>query len=447
MQFISWLDYVLLPIYIGIVYLIAYNFRNRKYPVGHPWRPYFIPGLTVKIGGAIFIGLIYQYYYGGGDTANYFRHAQTVNSAFGESPLKWINLVFHIPSWYDGDYTAYTSQMEWYPTINNYAVAAVAAFLGIFTFNTFLPTSVLFAGLAFTGIWAMFRTFALQYPALTRRVALAMLFVPSTFIWGSGIFKDTICMFGLGWLLYATFQLLVQRNVRIGSIALGVLGFYLIAIIKIYILMAFLPALAMWILFNYSSKVNAGAIRAVLTLSIVVLTVGFLYLFSGSITQNLGQYSAENLLKTSTITREYILSSTSDQGSSYDLGAFDATPAGMLKKFPQAVNVSLYRPYLWEARKPIVLLNAIEAALFLWLTLKILFTIGPVKAWRYINSDPNIQFCLIFTIIFAFAVGISSYNFGSLSRYRIPCLPMFALALILIYYKHFPTSRPLLSIR
>ena len=277
--------------------------ENRTYPEGHPWRPYFIRGLTVKIGGAVFIGLIYQYYYGGGDTANYFHHANVINSAFAESPVKWLNLILHTASWYDGAYGAYTSQMEWYGSLNNYAVAALAAFFGALTFNTFLPTSILFAALSYTGIWAMFRTFAQQYPRLVPRVALAMLFVPSTFIWGSGIFKDTICMFALGWMLYAIFQLLVQRRLRIPALAMGVLGFYLMAIIKIYILMAFLPALAMWILFNYSSKVRSGFVRAMLTLGIIGMTAASIFLFSGAITSNLGQYSAENIVKTSITTR------------------------------------------------------------------------------------------------------------------------------------------------
>ena len=154
----------------------------------------------------------------------------------------------------------------------------------------------------------------------------------------------------------------------------------------------------------------------------------------------------DNIAKTSTVTRDWINYSSGDEGSAYDLGEFDPSIVGMLKKFPLAVNVSLFRPYLWETRKPIVFLNAIEAFLFLFVTLKILFTIGPVRVWRTISSDPNIQFCLIFTLIFGFAVGISSYNFGSLSRYRIPCLPLYALALVLIYYKHNPPEKKILSI-
>ena len=97
-QFITLLDYLLLPFYLGIIYLIAIKIRDSRYPPGHKWRPYFLPGLTAKIGGAIFIGLIYQYYYGGGgDTVNYFRHAEVINWSFNESFNKWLNLILHIP--------------------------------------------------------------------------------------------------------------------------------------------------------------------------------------------------------------------------------------------------------------------------------------------------------------------------------------------------------------
>ncbi len=447
MQFITLADYLLLPFYLIIIYAIAYNFRNRKYPLGHPWRPYFLPGLTVKIIGAIFIGLIYQYYYGGGDTFNYFYQARIVNSAFSESPVKWINLLLRIPAWYDGEYIQYTSRMEWYMDSHSYPVVAIAAFLGIFCFNTFLPTSVLFAAICFTGIWAMFRTFAAQYPSLTRHIALAILFVPSTFIWGSGIFKDTVCMFGLGWLIYSVFQLLIQRAFSLSNILMLVLSSYLIGTIKIYILIAFLPALALWVLFTYSHKIKIAFVRFFIKLAVFAFAgAGFIF-FSSRFSEELGRYSLDNLAKTAYVTRDWIAYSSGDQGSAYDLGEFSPTFTGMLTKFPQAVNVTLFRPYPWEARKAIVMLSAIEALLFLLLTIKILVQIGPARVWRTINSDPNIQFALIFTLIFAFAVGISSYNFGSLSRYKIPCLPLYALSLVLIYYRHNDPEKPFLSIR
>jgi hypothetical protein len=159
--------------------------------------------------------------------------------------------------------------------------------------------------------------------------------------------------------------------------------------------------------------------------------------------ESLGKYSLEKIAETSQTTGRYIYYISGDEGSTYSLGEFEPTIGGMLTKFPLAVNVTFFRPYLWESKKIIVLLSALEAFLFLFLTIKILFTVGLVNIWKTVSQDPNIQFCLIFSVIFAFAVGLSSYNFGTLSRYRIPCMPFYALALILIYYRNKPLSKKL----
>lgn len=444
MKFISWQDYLLLPVFIFIIYRIGVAICNKYYPPGHPWRQYFIYGLLVKIIGAIFIGMVYQYYYGGGDTFYYFYHSKVINSALSESFTKWLALLFHIPSVYDGEYFNYTSRMEWYNDKSSYMVCCITAFFNIFTFNTFLPTSLIFSFMSFSGVWAMFRTFAKQYPHLTKYIALATLFIPSCFIWGSGIFKDTICMFALGWMLYCAFQLLIERNMSFSNIFFLLLSFYILLIVKVYILISFLPALALWILFTYSHKIKPAAIRFVtksILVSVGVVTFVAVYSYYSAA---LGRYSLDNIAKTSLVTRDWIAYSSGDQGSAYDLGDFDPSFTGLLSKFPQAVNVTLFRPYIWEANKSLVFLNSLESMLFLFLTLKLLFVIGPMRIWKTISTDPNIQFCLIFSIVFAFSVGISTYNFGSLSRYKIPCLPLYFLALVLIYYRNKPLSSKLL---
>ena len=446
-MWITLADYLLLPVYLAAVYLIAFRFRDRHYPPGHPWRPYFINGLTVKIVGALFIGLLYQYYYGYGDTRYYFIQSQILNSALLESPWKWLNLVLHIPQGYEGEYINYTSQLFWYSTLNNFMVVIVAAIFGLLTFTTYLPTSIIFAAVSFTGIWAMFRTFAKQYPKLTPHIALATLFIPSTFIWGSGIFKDTICMFGMGWMVNGVFTLLIQRKLRTRDTVMLMLGTWLIFIVKIYILLAFLPAIGLWLVFSYSHKIHNVFIRSFLKFGLVPVTLLGFYLLSGVFAKELGGYSLERIEATATLTQEYIVQSSGEQGASYSIGEISFTPLGILRTFPAAVNVSLYRPYIWETRKPIQLFNSLETFLFLFITLKILFTVGPRRAWQAIQQDPNIQFCLIFTIIFAFAVGLTSGNFGTLSRYRIPCLPLFGVALVLIYYRYNDPAKKLLSIR
>jgi hypothetical protein len=437
MQYITLLDYFLLPFYLVIIYAVAYRIRGKFYPWNHPWRPYFIPALTVKIIGAIGISMLYQYYYDGyGDTMEYFKHTQVINSAIKESVFKWLGLVLHIPNWYDGDYSQYLTELYWYDSPAEFTVERTAAFLGAFTFTTYLPTSVLFAAFSFTGVWALYRTFASQYPHLSKQLAVAILFIPSTFMWGSGIFKDTICMFAIGWLTYCTFRMLTIRQFKLSYVALWVLSFILIAKVKVYILMAFAPALSLWILFNYLHKIKLKSVRFLIKGSLgAIMVIGFI-LLSGRLSASLGKYSLENMASTVVTTRDWINVSSADQSITYDLGAFDPSVMGMLKKFPAAVNVSLFRPYLWETKKVIQFLSSFEAFAILILTLKVLFSLGPAKAWKAISEDPNVQFCLIFTLIFGFAVGMSSFNFGTLSRYRIPCLPFYGSALVIMYFKY-----------
>ena len=439
------LDFALLPFVVAFIYLIAYRTRNKRYSRKNPLRKYYIPALTIKVFGAIFIGLIYGYYYGGGDTYYYFNQAQILNRSFDESVIKWINLLLHIPKSSDENYYSYISQMEWYKDPASYTVVSITAFISMFTLNTYLPTAVLFAFLSFSGVWALFKTFASLYPNLIRPIAVSILFIPSVIVWGSGIFKDTICLFGLGWLTYGTVRFLVQKDFSSKNILISVLSFFLIGRVKLYILLAFLPALFMWIFFNYTQRIKNPSQKILAKFIMLCVVVGGSLFFMQRFSNELGKYSLEKVAQTSKITGSYIYWVSGDAGSAYSLGDFSPTIGGMLSKFPLAVNVTLFRPYLWESKKIIVLLSALEAILFLFVTLKILFTVPTTKIWKVIGHDPTIQFCLIFSLIFAFAVGISSYNFGALSRYKIPCLPFYALALVLIYYKNKPLNKKLLG--
>lgn len=444
-QFITFLDFLLLPFYLVVIFFVAYQLRDRYYPVGHPWRKYFLTGLFVKIAGAIFISLIYRYYYGWGDTALYHWHAKIINSAFDESFTKWYNMLFRIPEYYEGGYTKYTMQMDWYMAPAEYTVCTILAILMIFTFNTFLPTAVILSAIAFSGIWALFRTFATKFPDSTKYIAIATLYIPSTIMWGSGIFKDTICMFSLGWMTYGAFRLLINRDFRFRTVAITLISFFLLSTIKLYILIAFIPAIVFWILTTYSYKIKSGFVRFLMTTGIIAVCLGgFVYVMQ-EYSEVFGKYSLDKIAKTSYVISSYIQEQSGDEGSAYNLGTIQPTAISMLSKFPAAVNVTLFRPYLWETRKIFQLINGLEATILMLITIKVLISLGLKTFWKTVVGDPTIQFCLIFTLIFAFSVGISSGNFGTLSRYRIPCLPFFGLTLVLTYYKHFPKEINLLS--
>ena len=77
-----------------------------------------------------------------------------------------------------------------------------------------------------------------------------------------------------------------------------------------------------------------------------------------------------------------------------------------------------------------MLLSALEALLFLILTIRLVW----MARWRTFaySQSPDVLFCMVFALVFAFAVGVSTFNFGTLSRYKIPMMPYFLLAVALI---------------
>src|SRR5690606_18840001 len=136
-------DLVVTPIYLLIIYLLAYLIRGSV--SDKQTKKYFIPALTVKIIGAIAVGLIYQFYYSGGDTFNYFHHgSRYIWEAFLDSPVKAFQLIFADGTYQQGTYK-YASKIWFYRDLPSYFVIRVAGFFDLFTFHTYSATAVLFA--------------------------------------------------------------------------------------------------------------------------------------------------------------------------------------------------------------------------------------------------------------------------------------------------------------
>jgi glucan phosphoethanolaminetransferase (alkaline phosphatase superfamily) len=127
-------------------------------------------------------------------------------------------------------------------------------------------------------------------------------------------------------------------------------------------------------------------------------------------------------------------------GSTYSLGELDGTYQGMLRLAPQAIVVSLFRPFLWEVRNPLMLLSALESLIIAIFTLYFIFKTR-FRIFGRILKDPVALSFMIFAIGFAFAVGVSTYNFGTLSRYRIPLLPMYLIALVITHTIYYSSGR------
>ena len=422
-------DLIVTPIVIILTYAAAYVIRPHV--SDSVTRRYFFPALSLKIAGAIALGFVYQYYYKGGDTFNYHTWgSRVIYEAFAKSPIEGLRLIFgdaaNDPSLY-----RYTSKILFFHDPSSYFVIRIAAFLDLFTFSSYAATAVLFAIIGFVGMWMLFLTFYEQDPALHKWIAVATFFIPSVFFWGSGILKDTIVMAMLGTITFSIQRIFLEKKVTVGSVIMLLLSLYITYEIKKYVLLCFLPASFFWVFAGNLSQIKSAMIRVML-FPLIILVAGFSgYYAVKKIGEDDPKYALDKLAKTSRVTAYDIGFYTGkDAGSGYSLGELDDSFLGMLRLAPQAINVSLFRPYIWEVKNPLMLLSSIESMILLIATLYLLLKIN-FKLLRILRK-PNILFCMLFSVTFAFAVGVSTFNFGTLARYKIPLMPFYLLGLVLV---------------
>ncbi len=433
-------DLMITPVWLAIIYLLAFLIRPAV--TDKHIRKYYMAGLTVKIIGALAVGIIYQFYYGhgkpSGDTFNYFRQAGIIVEAFWKSSVTGMELLLA-----NGEYTPkileYASRIYWFKSPTEYFVIKITALLGLLTGHTYAATAVLYAALSYSGVWALYRSFYKHFPLLHQELALAMLFIPSVFFWGSGILKDTITLGALGWATWAIMRIFFEKKGILTATTILLMALYTIYAIKIYIVLCFLPAAILWVFLANLETIPSKMIRITIAPFVLAIAVTLGYYAMIKVGEDNARYSMDNVAQTAEITARYLTYVGENQGGSvYTLGDdYDYSLDGMLRKFPLAVNVTLFRPYLWEAHNPVMLLSALESLATLWLTLLVLYKSGIGQLFKHMTAKPIILFCFVFAIAFSFAVGISTYNFGSLVRYKIPMFPFYLAGLfILRYYAH-----------
>lgn len=424
-------DLIVTPIWLFIIYAVAY--RIRPFVTDSITRRYFFPALTVKIIGALAVGFIYQFYYGGGDTFNFHTHgSRPMWEAFWDSPEKGLKLFFYGGADLIGVYQ-YASRIFFINDESSFAVIRLAFLFDLLTFSSYSATAILFAALSFVGMGLFFLVFCKQYPHLHKLLAFCSFFIPSVFFWGSGLLKDTVTLTCLGVAVFAVHALFVERRFGIGYILILCISLFTMYKVKIYILLMFLPSVVIWIFMSNLQRIRVKLVRVMLFPPVIASAVVLGYFAMVEAGKDNTKYSLDKIGETAKVTAYDIRYWTGrDAGSGYTLGELDGSLASMVKLAPQAINVSLFRPYIWEVRNPLMLLSALESLAFLLLVLYLIFFRFRLKTLNAVG-DRNVLFLLVFSIAFAFAVGVSTFNFGTLVRYKIPLLPMFATALVLIY--------------
>jgi len=435
------LDVSLMVVYFFLCLFIGSQIKNihRRNPLYKKW---FMKGLRMKLVFCVAYCLVYTYYYDyGGDTKGYYHDALKVVESLQYGPTVFYEVIKR-------DYInvssetlnlnmrmIYDAPMEYY-TVN---LSSIFVILGL---GSYFSSNLLIALFSYWGCWHFFLLLVEKFPKLEKQMAFSILFIPSVVFWGSGLNKDTYILCFIGLFLFYVNKILNGRVFDLKGIIIIIFSAYLIFIIKAYVLISLVPAVLVWRTLYLRDKIRIGWIRSlVLPIfgSIAIVVVVYALNVLGQYNK---RYSVDSFVDTAQNMQGWHYKeghNTSEEygrGSSYSLGEYEETTLGLLKVFPAAVNVTYFRPYIWEVKNVAMLAQALESFAFLLFTVYIILKVGPLKFYKIISNDSFVLMCLVFAIFFGFAVGFSSYNFGALSRYKIPCVPFFIAALFIIYHKY-----------
>ena len=437
----SFPDILLIILYLPICIFIGKRIRNKNN--NNPlYRKWFMKGLWVKLLGGLAFALVYTFYYDyGGDTRAYFEDSEKVLDSLFISPSVYIEVLKHSVENISSEALDILGRMNFHDP-REYYVANLISIFNLFGFRSYFSTTLLVALFTYWGVWHFFLLLVSKFPKIERQMAFSILFIPSVFFWGSGISKDSLILCSVGLVLYHVNQIASGKFWQIGSIMIIGLASYYMFMVKPYVLISLLPAIILWRTLHLRDKIKNNYIRAAVLPIVGVVSIFGMVFTLNFMAQYNQQYSMDSFVDTAQSMQgwHYVEGENSGdnhgRGSSYTLGDYDQNSwQGLLKIFPAAVNVTYFRPYLWEVRNAGMLAQSFESALFLLFTVLTVIKVGPLKIYSYISGDSFLLMCVVFAIFFGFAVGFSSYNFGALSRYKIPAVPFFVASLFILRYK------------
>jgi hypothetical protein len=424
-------DYILFIMY-AILYFKFIQYRAKK--IDDPLLTKYLKyAYWFRVVSSFLFSMFVIYISGSDAIAAFFPEGKHIYHQIIAQPGK---IDFLYTNWKDiTDITLEDNYNGVYFTGANLIIIKFVVALNFLSFGNFITTSFLFSLLAFEGSWRLFIFFNRINPALIKYTAICFLFIPTYIFWTSGIVKETISIFCLGFIAVAFYQIIILQKAILIQVPVIIILSILLYNVKSYTIISYAPLLIYFLVkLRIAKSSKHQFIKYTLNAFFLVIVITAIIFFIDSENENFKEFQFDVVTETIESQQKQFKMQSEEATSSFALGVdFDPSFLGLVKAVPFAITASFYRPFIWEAKKVTTFISAIESLALLLVTFFVLFRCGPVFFFKKVFQNPLILFCFLFAIIFGFFCGISTLNFGSLVRYKLPCIPFYLYFLTLIY--------------
>lgn len=452
--FFGFNEMIQVPIFLMIIFALAFLYKNFHVMRGKGGDMgksdendkhvrlmfrYFYPALLIKMLGVVLLSFIYLEIYGYGDTVAYFESSSAIAHVFYESPIKFFNVVFGEASQasLNTNFTENTFRpyQFLYLEPRTCMVLRLTSPLVLIGGGSMLVTGLILSFLSLLSSWKLFQMLCEIYPKYIKNLYFPVLMMPSVAFWSSGVLKDTYSYMGLCLYIYGFYRVFICRPRALGGLILLLTGGFLIITIKPYIFFGLLPACLIWNYHKRLMKIRGFVMKMITVPFVLAVFFGILVVFFTFFGDTFEKFGLEQALNTAAVTHND-LKQDYYGGQSFDIGEFDGTPQRAVQLFVPAMIAGLFRPMLYEAASPLMILSAIENLYLVFLIFSVFrYSPNPFNILRSIMRDPVVSSFLIFSVLFAFLIGLSTSNFGALVRFKVPLIPLYGAAMVILAQK------------
>jgi hypothetical protein len=266
--------------------------------------------------------------------------------------------------------------------------------------------------------------------------------MPSVWFWGSGLNKDSVCLGSIGFIIHYIYAVFIKKQVNIKNIIPLVVLVYIVLIIKSYIIIILAVGVSVYIFNKFVTPFKNIVIRAFI---ISVFLFGVLIIaFVTNISDQVQLLAEESMMQVESFRRNYDAVQNIDERSRGNIMSrdLDLSFSSLITQSPVAIFTCLFRPFLWESRKVVILLGSLESLLLLYSTLYVMFKLKFLGFFREIFNNPFVLTSFIISILFAMVIGFTTYNFGTMARYKIILLPFYLFTLVSLYTTSLNKMKP-----
>ena len=405
------------------------------------WRFFDAPGLSRRSIGALFLlkvaagtvlWWIYTHYYTDRSTADIFKFFDDGNvmfSALPAHPLDYLQMLTGIGN--DGprfDERYYSVMNHWYRQYDTgyyndaHTMIRYSAVVRLFSFGVYHVHTVFSAFLSLIGVMALYKAFSSFVPGMGGALMAGLFLWPSVLFWGSAPIKEALLFLGLGLFLLQVFRRINGPLPWSGWLVMF-LGLLIQLGLKSYVLACMVPGLAaLWWCRRTGDRhalLKFGAVHlfaAVAVLAIPLVSPSF------DVFSILYQKQRDMLG----------LVAVMEPGSYIPTSLMEPSLFGLIKEIPHALFLTFISPLVTWNVGALGLMGALENLFLLGL---IPIAIFFAKPWSRIDL-PMLLYCVAFCLILGLLIGWTTPVVGALMRYRVPMLPFFSLALLLIVDPH-----------